>query len=67
MHCSHVQAGAMSHSGMKQLLRESELNESVSLCLSVGLLLSEVRRIITYEWTAAIDVVEMERRVTLLI
>lgn len=57
----------MSHSGMKQLLRESELNESVSLCLSVGLLLSEVRRIITYEWTAAIDVVEMERRVTLLI
>lgn len=34
MPCSHVQAGAMSHFSMKKLLRESKINESVSLCLS---------------------------------
>lgn len=45
----------------KKLQRESELNESLALCLAVALLLSEVRRVITYEWTAAIDVVGMER------
>lgn len=56
----------MPHFSMKKLLRESELNESASLCQSVGLLLSEVRGIITYEWIAAIDGVGMERRVTLL-
>ena len=56
----------MSHFSMKKLLRESELNESVSLCLSVGLLLSEVRGVITYEWSAAVDGVWMERSVTLL-
>lgn len=39
---------------------------SLSLALSLGLLLSEVRGIITYEWVTVIDEVEMERRVTLL-
>lgn len=57
----------MSRFSMKKLLRGSELNESVSLCLSVGLWLSQVGRIITYEWTAAIDVLGTERRVTLLL
>lgn len=50
----------MPHFSMKKLLRESELNESV------GLLLSEVRGIITYEQASVIDGVGMETRVTLL-
>lgn len=56
----------MPHFSMKKLLSESELNESASLCLSVGLLLSEVRGIITYERAAVIDGVGMETRATML-
>lgn len=57
----------MLHFSMKKLLRESELNESASRCLSVGLLLSEAPGIITYERLSVIDGSGMETRATTLL
>ena len=45
---------------------EGEWIKWVCLSLSVGLLLSEVRWIITYEWAAVIDGLGMETMVTML-